>query len=311
MDRLDAMSMLIAVVEAGSFSAASRRIGAPLPTVSRKISELEAHLNTRLLIRSTRKLMLTEAGIAYVAAAKRILEEVSEAERTASGEYSTPRGDLVVTAPIVFGRLHVLPVVDEFLATFPDINVRLLLSDRNVHLIDDHVDMAVRIGALPDSSMVATRVGQTRRVVCASPAYLARHGAPKKPSDLSAHQCVTFGTLDSTTAWNFAVPGRRVEQSVPIRSRLSVNTAEAAVDAAVAGVGVTRLLSYQIAHAVERDELQIVLAGFEHEPLPVNLVHAGQGLLPLKTRSFLEFAAPRLRERLRRISNSRTPKAHA
>lgn len=310
MDRLDAMFILIAAVEAGSLSAASRRLGAPLPTVSRKISELEAHLDTRLLIRSTRKLTLTDAGVAYVAAAKRILEEVNHAEREASGEYSAPRGDLVITAPVVFGRLHVLPVIDEFLASFPDINVRLLLSDRNVHLIDDHVDAAVRIGALPDSSMVAIRVGHVRRVVCGSPAYFARHGTPKKPSDISGLACVTFDILGSATAWSFAVPGAKAEQPVPIRSRLSVNTAEAAIDAAIAGVGVTRVLSYQIAHAVERGELRIVLAGFETEPMPVNLVRAGQGLVPLKVRSFLEFAAPRLRERLLLIA-AKTPKANA
>ena len=223
---------------------------------------------------------------------------MSHAEREASGEYSTPRGELVITAPVVFGRLHVLPVIDEFLASYPDINVRLLLSDRNVHLIDDHVDMAVRIGALPDSSMVATRVGHVRRVVCGSPAYFARHGTPTKPGNLSELACVTFDVLSSATAWSFAVPGAKAEQPVPIRSRLSVNTAEAAVDAAVAGVGVTRVLSYQVAGAVERGELQIVLANFESDPLPVSLVRAGQRLLPLKVRSFLEFAAPRLRERL-------------
>src|SRR5271169_6668672 len=193
MDRLDAMSVLVSVVETGSFSAASRKLGAPLPTVSRKVSELEAHLNTRLLIRSTRRLTLTDAGAAYVAACKRILEQVGDAERAASGEYRSPRGDLVVTAPIVFGRLHVLPAIDELLATYREIDVRLVLSDRNVHLIDDHVDLAVRIGALPDSSMVATRVGSVRRVVCASPAYLAEHGIPKAPEDLSALACVTFG----------------------------------------------------------------------------------------------------------------------
>jgi DNA-binding transcriptional LysR family regulator len=298
MDRLDAMFILVAVVEAGSFSAASRRLGAPLPTVSRKISELEAHLNARLLTRSTRTLTLTDAGVAYVAAAKRILEEVRHAEREASGEYSTPRGELVITAPVVFGRLHVLPVIDEFLASFPDINVRLLLSDRNAHLIEDHIDMAVRIGALPDSSMVATRVGYVRRVVCGSPAYFARHGTPKKPRDLSDLACVTFDVFGSATTWAFAAPGARAEQPVPIRSRLSVNTAEAAIDAAIAGIGVTRVLSYQVAGAVGRGELQIVLARFESEPSPVNLVRAGHGLLPLKMRSFLEFAAPRLRDRL-------------
>ena len=169
----------------GSLSAASRKLGVPLPTVSRKISELEAHLNTRLLIRSTRRLALTDAGAAYVAAAKRILDEVSEAERAASGEHAAPRGDLVITAPVVFGRLHVLPVIAEFLSQWPEIDVRLVLSDRNLHLIDDRVDIAVRIGALADSALDSTRVGAVRRVVCGSPAYFAAHGVPKRPEDLS------------------------------------------------------------------------------------------------------------------------------
>jgi DNA-binding transcriptional LysR family regulator len=297
MDRLDAMSVLVAVVEAGSLSAASRKLGAPLPTVSRKVSELEAHLNARLLIRSTRKLTLTEAGAAYVAACKRILEQVGEVERAASGEYSSPRGDLVVTAPIVFGRLHVLPAVNDFIAIYPKINVRLTLSDRNVHLIDDHIDLAVRIGALQDSSMVATRVGSVRRVVCASPAYLAGVGTPQVPEDLAALACVHFDGFTSATAWTFSSAETRSARTVPIHSRLSVNTAEAAIDAAVAGVGVTRVLSYQAANAVAEGRLKIVLAAYEPEPLPINLVHVGQSLLPLKTRAFLDFAAPRIRER--------------
>lgn len=310
MDRLDAMSILIAVAETGSFSAAGRALGVPLPTVSRKVSELEAHLHARLLTRSTRKLMLTDAGAAYVAAARRILEEVGHAERAAAGEYSAPRGDLVVTAPVVLGRLHVLPVIGEFLARFPDIDVRLLLSDRNVDLIDDHIDMAVRIGTLPDSSMVATPVGHVRWVVCGSPAFFARHGTPRKPVDLSGLDCVTFDAFGAARAWNFAVPGTKTERPVPVRSRLSVNTPEAAIDAAVAGIGVTRVLSYQVVHAVERGELQIVLSGFESEPLPVSLVRAGQGLVPLKLRSFLDFAAPRLRSRLPPTA-ARAPKATA
>src|SRR5271169_927251 len=301
MDRLDAMSVLVSVVETGSFSAASRKLGAPLPTVSRKVSELEAHLNTRLLIRSTRKLTLTDAGAAYVAASKRILEQVGDAERAASGEYSSPRGDLVVAAPIVFGRLHVLPAVNEFLANYPDIDVRFLLSDRNVHLIDDHVDLAVRIGALADSSMVAVRVGSVRRVVCASPTFLAGHGTPKAPEDLSALACVTFDALTSSTAWNFTTADSRTERAVALRSRLSVNTAEAAVDAAISGVGVTRVLSYQAANAVAEGKLRIVLARYESEPLPINIVHIGQSLLPLKTRAFLDFVAPRIRERAAKV----------
>src|SRR6185295_18734354 len=186
MDRLEAMSILVAVVETGTLSAASRKLGVPLPTISRKVSELETHLATRLLVRSTRKLTLTDAGTSYVKACKRILEQVGDAERAATGEYSAPKGDLIITAPIVFGRLHVLPVINEFLAGFSEIDVRLMLSDRNVHLIDDHIDLAVRIGALPDSSLIATRVGAVRRVVCGSPAYFAGRGVPKKATDLSA-----------------------------------------------------------------------------------------------------------------------------
>lgn len=298
MDRLEAMSILVATVETGSLSAASRKLGTPLPTVSRKVSELEAYLNARLLIRSTRKLALTDAGSAYLQACERILEQVGDAERAASGEYVAPRGDLIVTAPVVFGRLHVLPVVNDFLAAFSEINVQLALSDRNVHLIDDHIDAAVRIGPLADMSLIATRVGFVKRVVCGSPAYFARHGAPKSPADLSDLACVTFDVLGSPVSWNFPSQGSRAELAVPVRSRLSVNTAEAAVDAAIAGVGVTRVLSYQAARAVEQGELQIVLHEFEPEPMPVHLVRATQGPLPLKVRSFLDFTGLRLRKAL-------------
>jgi len=232
MDRLEAMSLLIAVAEAGSLTAAGRKLGVPLPTVSRKISELEAHLMTRLLTRSTRRLSLTEAGAAYVAAAKRILDEVNEAERAASGEHAAPRGEIVITAPLAFGRLHVLPVIAEFLARWPEIDVRLVLADRNLHLIDDHVDIAVRIGALADSTLVSTRVGAVRRVVCGSPAYFAAHGAPQRPEDLAALSAVTFDQLSSSEHWSFRDPKSKRETRVVMRSRLSVNTAEAAIDGA-------------------------------------------------------------------------------
>jgi DNA-binding transcriptional LysR family regulator len=297
MDRLEAMAILVAAVDAGSLSAAGRALGVPLPTVSRNVAELEAHLGTRLLIRSTRRLTLTEAGAAYVAASRRILDDVAEAERSAAGEYTAPRGELIVTAPVVFGRLHVLPVVTDFLAAFPEIAVRLALSDRNVDLAGDHVDLAVRIGALPDSRLIATRVGAVRRVVCGSPAYFAAHGEPRVPADLAGLACITFDVLGSATAWDFAAPGG----TVAIRSRLSVNTAEAAIDAAVAGAGVTRVLSYQVAQAVADGRLRIVLAPFEFPPAPVSLVHA-PGLMPLKLRAFRDFAAPRLRKALGTIS---------
>jgi DNA-binding transcriptional LysR family regulator len=298
MDRLAAMSVLISVVECGSLSAAARKLGAPLPTVSRRISDLEAHLNTRLLVRSTRRLVLTDAGAAYVESSRRILDEVGEAERAASGAYAAPRGDLVITAPVVFGRLHVLPVVVDFLARWPDINVRLVLADRNLHLIDDHVDMAVRIGALPDSAMTATKVGAVRRVVCGSPAYFAAHGVPRRPEDLRALTAVGFDQLSSSEHWIFPNPKSKRELRVPVRSRLAVNTAEAAIDAAVAGVGVTRVLSYQVAQAVLDGKIQIVLAEHELAPSPVSLIHASQGLMPVKMRVFVDFAAPRLRARL-------------
>ena len=297
MDRLEAMTILLAVVETGSFTAAGQRLKMPLPTVSRKLAELEAHLGTRLLTRTTRRLALTEAGTDYVGACKRILEEVSDAERKASGEYIAPKGELVLTAPIVFGRLHVVPVVAEFLSTHPDIDVRLTLSDRNAQLLDDHIDLAVRIGVLPNRAMIAVQVGSVRRVVCGSPAYFAANGIPKKPADLAGLSCVTFDVLGSTASWDF-VGKAGYDRTVSVRSRLSVNTAEAALDAAIAGVGVTWVLSYQASKAVEEGKLQLALEPFEPAAVPVSLIHPSQGLLPLKTRSFLDFAAPRLRSRL-------------
>ncbi len=290
------MSLLLKAVEAGSLSAAARRLGAPLATVSRKVSDLEAHLGTRLLIRSTRRLALTDAGRAYVAACKRILEDVEEAERAAAGEYRSPKGDLTITSPVVFGRLHVLPVVMAFLDAYPEIDIRLALADRIVNLLEDHIDLAVRIGELPDSSFVATRVGAIRRVTCGSPSYFAARGKPESPNDLAAHDCVTFEGLTSPEAWTFAKGKGAV--TVGVHSRLTVNTAEAVVDAAIAGVGVTRVLSYQIAAAVRAGKLVVVLEEFEPAPWPVSLVHTGQPRLPQKLRAFLDFAAPRLRAEL-------------
>ncbi len=293
MDRFDAMSVLLSVVEVGSLSGAGRRLGVPLSTISRKISDLEAHLGARLLVRSTRSVTLTEAGKAYVTATRRILEEVAEAERSAAGEYAVVKGELVITAPIVFGRLHILPVVTAFLQAFPETDVRLILADRLLHLVDDHVDLALRIGALSDSSHVAVKVGTIRRVVCASPDYLARRGVPQSPADLADHGVVTFSTLDPGEAWRF---GRGVSaRSARLRPRLTVNTAEAAIDAAIAGVGLTRVLSYQIASAVSAGQLVTLLEDHAPDAVPVSLVYPGQGILPRKLRAFLDFAAPRLK----------------
>ncbi|MBN3759241.1 LysR family transcriptional regulator [Burkholderia sp. Ac-20365] len=299
MDRFEAMLFFVTAVDLGSFSAAARKLSIPLPTVSRRVAELEQHLNTQLLVRSTRKLTVTEAGEAYLTACRTILDQVGDAERNASGEYSTPRGDMVVTAPIVFGRLHLLPIINDFLAAFPDIHIKLILSDLNLNLIDNRIDIALRIGHLPDSSLIATPVGTVNRVFCGSPAYFAGAGRPKKPDDLTDHACVSFDALASGPTWSFAsTHGQRPDLQVGIRPRLSVNTAEAAIDAAIAGVGVTHVLSYQAAHAVEKGSLTLVLRDFEPEPIPVSVVHAGQKIQPIKIRRFIEFCVPRLRKTL-------------
>jgi DNA-binding transcriptional LysR family regulator len=306
MDRLETMALLVAITERGSFSAASRALRIPLATVSRRISDLESRLGARLLIRTTRRLTLTDSGLGYVAAARRILAEVDEAERTAVGEFAMPKGELVVSAPLMFGRLHVLPVVADFLASYPAIDVRLVLTDRNVDLVADDVDMVVRIGPLPDSSMVATAIGTLRTVICASPALLARHGIPRKPDALGRMPSVALGGgSTSSGSWRFVDPRSGAALEVQVAARLTVTTTDAAAQAAVRGVGATRLLHYQVADGVASGALKIVLKSWEPAPTPVHLLHASRGQMPLKMRRFLDFAAPRLRDVLGRLSGAR------
>jgi len=300
MDRLEAMAIFLHAVDGGSLSAAGRKLGMPLATVSRKLSDLEAHLKARLLNRSTRQLTLTDAGREYFAACKRILEDVTEAERAAAGEFTEPRGELVITAPIVFGRLHVLPVIADFLKAYPEVDVRLVQGDRIFNLLEEHVDLALRIGILPDSRLSATRLGAIRRVVCASPQYFSEHGVPRSPSELSGHRCISFEIASAAWSWNFHIEGAEV--AVPLRSRLVVNTSEAAIDAAIAGIGVTRVLSYPIHDELRTGALALALCEYEPAPMPVNLVYAGQRRLPLKLRAFLDYATPRLRERLQALA---------
>ncbi|AXS42395.1 LysR family transcriptional regulator [Breoghania sp. L-A4] len=290
-DRLDSMSILIAAVDAGSLSAGARELGMPLATVSRRVAELEEKLRTQLLLRSVRGLALTEAGTVYVAACRRILEQVAEAERTAAGEYSTPRGLLTLTSPIVFGRLHMVPVLADFLKAYPDVDVKLEQSDRLVSLHEEQIDAAIRIGHLPDSSLRARRLGEVRWVVCASPAYLAARGRPERAEDLAHHDCITFENLMSADRWRFG--NGRDDRQVRIRSRLIVNTAEAAIDAAEAGLGIARVLSYQVAGAVAAGRLAIALETEEPEAWPVSILYGG-GLVPQKLRAFIDFAGPRL-----------------
>jgi DNA-binding transcriptional LysR family regulator len=268
----------------------------PLATVSRKVADLETHLNARLLTRTNRKVQLTEAGRAYLADAKEILGRVEEAERKVAGEYVTPKGELTMTAPLVFGRLHILPVVTDFLNVFPDITLRLILGDRLSNLVEDHIDAALRIGNLPDSNLVATRLGSTRRSAYASPDYLQRRGTPTTLEDLIHHDCVSFENIVPSKFWIFH-DGKR-DISTPVRTRLSVTTAEAAIDAAIAGTGITRVLSYQAAKAVAAGTLVPVLEAFEPPAWPIHFVHVAQGALPLKMRAFLDFATPRIRAKL-------------
>jgi len=300
MDRFDAIRTLLAAVDGGSLSAASRKLGMPLPTVSRQVSELEARLRTQLVIRTNRKLLLTDAGSAFVAAGRRVLEELEEAERAAAGEYRIPRGDLLVTAPIMFGKLHVTPVVLAFLAAYPEVNVRVALFDHVIDLVENHVDVAVRIGHLPDSGLVAARIGEIHWVICASPAYLSTRGTPVAPDDLAQHDCIGFEGLQMVRTWPF---GRGTNaRTVAIRPRFAANTADAIIEAAIAGIGIARLTSYQAVEAIRDGRLVSLLRGYSPEPLPVHLVHTGPPLVPLKMRAFLDFASPRLKASLADIA---------
>lgn len=292
------MAILLKVVQTGSLSAASRATRIPLPTISRKLSELEAHVGAKLLVRSTRRLSLTDAGQAYVTAARSILEQVEDAEQQAAGEFQSPKGELVIAAPVSFGRLHALPVIAEFLQSYPQIDVRLLLSDRNVHLLEDNIDLALRIGRLPDSSLVGTRIGKTRHVLCASPTVLASHGTPTTPEELLGLPLVSFDPLTAAPAWQFSSPGQARSIEVPVRPKLSVSSADAALAAAIAGVGLVRLFHYQCADAVAEGTLKIILAKYEPEPLPVHVLHPPRDALPSKTRAFLDFSTERLKRRM-------------
>jgi DNA-binding transcriptional LysR family regulator len=296
MDRLAAINVFVAIAEAGSLSAAGRRLGMPLSTVSRYLAALEAQVGVRLITRTTRELALTEPGRHYLQSCRRIVAELEAAELRLAGEHQEPQGELAVTAPVVFGRLHVQPVVVEFLRMFPRVTARLLLVDRTVDLIEEGLDVSVRIGALPDSSLIAARVGSIRHITCASPAYLASRGRPSSPQELRNHDCISFTALSPVERWSFAGPK---PQRVNLHPRLTVNTAEAAIDAAVAGLGITRVLSYQAARPVADGSLRLILENFEPEEMPVNILHREDRLPQAKVESFIAFAVPRLRKALK------------
>ena len=296
MDRLEAMSIVLAVADAGSLSAAARRLNTPPATASRKITELEEHLRAKLFDRSARKLTLTDSGLSYVAALKRILADLAEADRAASGEFASPTGELIVTAPVTLGRLYLIPILAEFLRAYPEIDVCLLLVDRFLSLPEDHVDVALRIGELPDSRLIALRLGAVRRVVCANPSYLAARGTPKAPEDLTEHDCIVYEGFRRSEVWEFVRDGTDV--AVTLQPRLVVSNLEAACDAARAGIGLTRAFSYNVKASIEEGTLTTVLDAFQPATLPVNFVYTAGRFMPIKLRAFLDFAAPRLKARL-------------
>jgi DNA-binding transcriptional LysR family regulator len=305
MDRIGSVAVFVEVAERRSFAEAARRLGRSPTAVTRAIGELEARLGVRLLNRTTRAVGITEAGERFLAGARRVLADLDEIERAAAGEGTAPRGELRVTAPILFGRLHVSPIMIEFLERFPDVSVALSLIDRPVDLVEEGLDVAVRIGALAESSAIASRVGALHRIVVASPDYLARCGTPKAPAELGAHAIVAFSGMEGADRWVFRDQGG--EASVAIRPRLVVTTAEAAVDAARAGFGVTRVLSYQAADDIARGSLRRLLQAHEGAELPVHLLYPGGRHPPPKLRAFLDFAVPRLRrrcEQIRRVTQS-------
>lgn len=298
MDRLAALRVFVAIAEAGSLSAAGRRLGMPLSTVSRHLKALEDELGARLITRTTRRLVLTEAGRFYAATCREVLDELDDAGRRLAGEQAEPRGELALTAPVVFGRLHVLPIVAAFLSAFPRVAARMLLVDRIVDLVEEGLDVGVRIGALPDSTLRATRVGAVRLIACASPSYLSRAGEPATPSELAPHQCISFNTFAHPERWTFGGDGKR-EFRVTVSPKLAVNSADAAIDAAKAGLGIVRVLSYQAEASLADGSLRRILQGFEPESMPVNLIHREDRLPQSKVESFIAFAAPRLRQVLR------------
>jgi DNA-binding transcriptional LysR family regulator len=295
MDRLDALHAFVLAVDRGSLTAAGLALRGSPASITRAIDALEERVGAPLLRRTTRSLRLTESGERYLAVARRVLGELDEVERTTSAATSEPQGLLTVTAPIAFGSLHVRPIVDEFLVGHRGVRAHLLLLDRVVSLVEEGVDIAVRIGHLPDSALLATSVGQVSRVVVASPEYLKRHGRPKTPADLARHRCIASTALTPHDSWSFGAGNGGRARQVRVDPALSVNVAAAAIGSAVSGIGITCALSYQVAEQLERGALVRLLVGFEPPPMPVHLLCPPTGARIAKVRAFVELAAPRLR----------------
>lgn len=290
MDRWQAMRIVVKVAETGSFAEAARALHLSAPAVTRAVSALERLVRASLFVRTTRSVKLTEAGSRYVEDCRRILSDIAEAEAAAGGLYATPSGTLAVTASVVFGQRYVLPILHEYLATYPTMRANAVFLDRQVNIVEEGIDVAVRIGHLPDSGFSAIPVGAVRRVVCGAPAYFARHGVPATPADLRKHRIIASTGAWASPEWRFAR-----NQRVTIEAWLQCNTNEAAIASAVAGSGLTRVLHYQIGPALQAGQLQIVLADHEEPALPIHVLYPEGRHAPAKVKAFVDLAVSRLR----------------
>jgi DNA-binding transcriptional LysR family regulator len=286
MDRIDAMQAFVAVADLKGFAPAARKLGLSPSGMTRLIAALEDRLGARLLQRTTRSVTLTDAGSRYLARVRRILGDIEEAEAAAEGERTRPSGRLVLSAPVGFGRLHVSPVLSAFLKRYPEVSGELRLEDRIVNLVEDGIDLAVRIGHLPDSSVVARHVGEMRRIVVASHGYLKRRGEPKRPEAIASHETIQFGVMTAIPEWHFVEDG--CEVTVVSTPRLVTNSSDAAIQYAEQGGGLTRVLAYQAAEAIKAGRLMIVLQKFEQPPLPIHVVYPTSRLLSAKVRAFID-----------------------
>jgi DNA-binding transcriptional LysR family regulator len=288
MDRFDALSAFVAVADLNGFAAAARKLGLSASAVTRLVADLEERLSVRLLQRTTRSATLTDAGARYLERARRILADLEEADGAAQAERATPTGRLVVSAPLAFGRLHVAPLMGAYLDRHPEVAGELLLSDRLVNLVEDGVDLAVRIGNLADSSLIVRHIGDTRRVVVASPRYLQRHGAPQDPRELGAHRLIHFGSPSGALDWRFLRKGR--DERVATAPYYVTNSADVAVFQAAQGAGLTMVMAYQAARELREGRLRIMLQDFEAPPQPIQLVYPSARMLSAKVRAFVDMA---------------------
>jgi DNA-binding transcriptional LysR family regulator len=294
MDRFQEMQVFAVVAQEQGFAAAARRLGLSAASVTRAVAALELRIGTQLLIRTTRSVHLSEAGQRYLEDCRRILAEVQEAEDSAAGSHTQPRGQLTVTAPVLFGELFVTPVMASYLTQYPDVSINALLVDRVVSMVEEGIDVAVRIGELPDSNQHAIRVGEVRRVICGAPGYFATHGRPTHPQALASAPVVATSSIGQLRSWPFLDEGEAI--GVRPEPRLVVTANQAAIAAACLGLGLTRVLSYQVAGKVASGELEIVLADFELPPLPIHVVYQGGRKAPARVRSFVDYAVKVLRE---------------